>query len=167
LRTFEAKFRWEEGLPPEDEQIPTPPNPTDLFIKTVGEVEWRLTDEHVDDNTQQALLQLVDGCTTLRYYAGKVAEIADRAPLASPDEKRLLRERGSAYADIYDSKVDELLYFIDDALRDICRRLALTGLFSQLDRVIDGIPQGENPLPLQPNDPRLAEWRANESRSQR
>ena len=159
MRTFEAKCGWDGGLPPEDEKIPAPPTPTELFVKTVGETEWRLTDEHRDDNTQQALLHILDGCSTLRHYSSKLQEIADRAPFADQTEKAKLREKGEGYATAYDANIDEVLYLIDDALRDIARRLQMTDFFSQLDRVIDGVPVGTNPPGLQPNDPRLDDWK--------
>ena len=44
LRTFDAKFRWKDGAPPDDGLVPAPPNPTDLFVRTVGETDWELTD---------------------------------------------------------------------------------------------------------------------------
>jgi hypothetical protein len=159
LRTFEAQFKWVGGLPPLDERLPAAPQPTELFVKTVGEVEWPLTDEHRDDNTQQSLLHIVDGCTILKYYVDKVLEIADRAPSVNPEEKERLRQRGVGYAAEYDDKIDELLFLLDDALRDMARRLELADMGRQLERAFSELPPGENPKPLQKNDARVEAWR--------
>jgi hypothetical protein len=159
MRTFESKFSWDDGLPPMDEYVAVPPKPTDLFMKTVGETEWVLTDEHRDDNSQQSFLHLVDGCTTLKHYADKVLEVADRAPFAGSEEKPKLRKRGAGYANAYDSKIDEVLFLIDDALKDLDRRLQASTFRTQFKRVFRRLPVGENPPNLQPNDPRIEEWR--------
>ena len=159
LRTYEAQFNWVDGLPPLDERLPAAPQPTELFIKTVGEVDWRLTDEHRDDNSQQSFLHIVDGCAILKYYVDKVLEIADRAPSANQGEKERLRQRGVGYAGEYDEKIDELLYLVDDALRDIKRRLELADIGRQLERAFSELPPGDNPKPLQKNDPRVDSWR--------
>lgn len=159
MRTFSSKFGWESGLPPEDEHMAIPPRPSELFMKAVGEVEWTLTDENTDDNSQQSLLHIVDGTTVLKHYADKVHDISEKAPQTSADEKEQLRERGAAYANAYDARVDEVLFLIDDALSDLDRRLQLASTTLQLKRLWRGIPRGENPAPLGSNDARLVEWK--------
>lgn len=159
LRTFEAKFNWEDGLPPDDGHIPAPPSPTDLFVRTIGDMDWQLTDEHQDDNSQQSFLHLVDGSKMLRYYADKMSAIEQRAPMADKAEMERLRRDGSAYAAVYDAKLDEFLFLIDDALRDVRRRLELTTFGTQLDRAFAVLPRGKNPEPLAVDDARLRKWR--------
>ena len=161
LSTFKGKHRWEDGLPPEDEQLPIAPKGTDLFTKTVGEVEWTLTDEHSDDNSQQSMLQLLDGCSLLGRYAEWVLEVAEKAPHSTgPEEKEKLRKRGAAYADAYDDRLDAFLFLVDDALTDLDRRLNAATFTRQLKRVFFGrLRRGSNPPPLERNDPRIDEWK--------
>jgi hypothetical protein len=163
LRTFSSKFGWVNGLPPEDEQLAIPPIPTDLFIKTVAELDWTLTDEHRDDNSQQAILQLLDGYALLKRYADWVGAVAEKAPNATAGEKGKLRERGATYADAYDARIDEVMLLTDETLTDIERRLANSGFWKQIRRIkrhVLGLPKGTNPPPLVANDPRIAEWKA-------
>jgi hypothetical protein len=159
LRTYEAQFRWKDGLPPVDERLPAAPQPTELFVKTVGEIEWRMTDEHSQDNTQQSLLHIVDGCAMLKYYVDKSLEIVDRAPFADAKDKERLRKKGAGYAAEYDQRIDEILFLIDDALRDIGRRIELADFGRQMERAFGQLPAGANPKPLQENDWRVEEWR--------
>jgi hypothetical protein len=159
LRSFDSTFHWSDGLPPADEKIPRAPKETELFVRTVGEMDWRLTDEHDDDNAQQAFLHLLDGFSLLRFYADKVMEVADLARTATSAEKLQLRVRGEAYANSYDSRLDDVLFQVDDSLREIARRLEIAKFNEQLDRAFSPLPRGTNPAPFTLNDPRLAEWR--------
>lgn len=59
LRTVETKSTWSNDLAIEDERLPIVPKLTDLFFTTVGETEWHLTDERLDDTSQQSLLHLL------------------------------------------------------------------------------------------------------------
>lgn len=160
LRTFEPKFEWVDGIPPEDEKVPRPPQETELFVRTVGETDWRLSDEIENDNTQQALLHILDGCWTLRLYASEVMAAVDQSRLEKDGEERLkLLFRAAAYAKAYDGEVDGVLYLVDDALRDLERRLALATLGEQLGRAFNTLPRGQNPTLFQKNDPKFLEWK--------
>ena len=75
-----------------------------------------------------------------------------------------MRQRGTAYADIYDARIDTVLFLIDDALRDIDRRLITARGGAQLKRAFRQRPVGVNPQPLQPDDPRIEKWRRDKLR---
>ncbi len=108
-----------------------PPTPTDLFVKTIGETDWRLTDEHRDDNSQQSFTASYRRLHVSRCGSEptEINEAIDAAVyIGDSAERRRLRERCEQFADEYDDKLDELLYLIDNALSDLARRIDQTTL---------------------------------------
>jgi hypothetical protein len=165
LRGFDTQFGWVGDLPPDDEVLPIPPKPSDLLVRTIGEMDWRLTDEHRDDNSQQSFLDLADGCGVLNSYSDKVRELLEVAVTSTGEEKSRAVKRAAGYSRSYDANLDRVLFHIDDALRDIGRRLELTTFGTQVGRALEELPAGINPPGVVANeDPRLQEWRVKNNR---
>ena len=68
LSLLREKYGWDQVTGPPHDWVPRPPVPTDAFVSLVVDTDFYLTDEHDDDNTQLALLEIVDGCDALRHY---------------------------------------------------------------------------------------------------
>ena len=79
--TYTAKFNWSEGKPVHL-QIPRRPRVSPTFESTLSETDFSLTDEHLDDNTQQSLLGITDGFQVLDYYLAKWSETVHQMQFA-------------------------------------------------------------------------------------
>lgn len=160
INHFDTRFGWSNGEIPQEIDWPVVPRATDLFAKTVGEVDWKLTDEYRDDNSQLALLQLLDALALIQSFESKV-EVALKDFDNLPEEEQGLRKkRALSFARQYDGKLDFALFIVEDAIRDMDRRIALTPFADQLWRTLDDLPPPNNPLPVRTDDdPRLNAWR--------
>jgi hypothetical protein len=137
--------------------MPRPPKATDIFARTIGETDFKHTDENSDDNSQQSLLHIIDGCTVLEKYATDVLSLLEKAHAGEQNERFL--EETPKLAIEYDERADELMFLIDCSIADLDRRLVEASVWVQLRRVARSLPKGENPAPLQRNDPRVIEWK--------
>jgi hypothetical protein len=154
------KFQWKRGVPPESDEIPYPPRVSEQFIPTVAVIDYYLTDEHDDDNAQQAHLNLIDGINQLELYHRTAMELVDKA--RAEQDSNLAREhldRAVENAGQYDLATDRVGYIIDSALKDLQRRLDTSRLWPQIRRVGRQLREGENPPPLTKDDPRLLRGR--------
>jgi hypothetical protein len=150
------KFQWQKGVPPASDDVPYPPRVSEQFIPTVAEIDYYLSDEHDDDNAQQAHLNVIDGINHLELYHRTAMELVDKA--RAEEEKGLAREhldRAVDNATQYDLETERVGYIIDSALSDLERRLRVATLRHQLRRFGRGLPKGENPAPLTKDDPRF------------
>lgn len=159
LRGFDKQFGWNSGKPPDDDMIPMCPGASELFARTVSECDWRLSDEHEDDNSQQAFLNLLDGIALLRMSHAKAIEHLDLARAAIGDVKNDLVYRAIGYAGQYDDVLDQVLYQIDDSLREIARRLPLAVAGEQVNRAFGMLPPGVPPKSFDASDPRFLAWK--------
>ena len=75
------QVQLEEGKPVHL-QIPRRPRVSPTFESTLSETDFSLTDEHLDDNTQQSLLGITDGFQVLDYYLAKWSETVHQMQFA-------------------------------------------------------------------------------------
>ena len=164
-RIRESKFGWTVGDVPADDLVPEPPTVTEVFPSTVSRIDFSLTDEFEGDNTQEALLHLLDGLDQLRRYRDGALESVDQAGDGSdPERKRRSVERAYGYARKYDEVLDRVLFHIDSACEDVERRLHEATLRRQLPRVWRELPSGTAPPPIGPGDARLEQWKRERGR---
>ena len=162
--SFTKKFAWTGDTVPDDDFLPRPPFVSQAFLSTLAATDFTLTDEHDDDNTQQSLLSITDGFGLLAQYQARFLELTDEVRRATElSTKRDLRERAFEYTKEYDRRLDEVLFLISDALRDLDRRLPAATLWHQLNRPIGRLPRGINPPPLKPQDDRVRAFAARAS----
>ncbi len=150
------KFQWKKGVPPASDEIPYPPRVSEQFIPTVAVIDYYLTDEHDDDNAQQAHLNVIDGINHLELYHRTAMELVDKA--RAEQDNSLAREhldRAVENATQYDLETERVEFIIDSALADLNRRLDTSRIWPQLSRIGRRLPAGQNPPPLTKNDPRL------------
>ncbi len=156
LAEFQIGFSWSKVTGPPDDQLPRPPEQTPNFLKLVGEIDFYLTDEHHDDNSQLALLNIVDGCQVLAYYHKKIEECLAEIRARSGPAVRKSWERALDYSESYDKELARLQVIIRSALDDTERRLRVVKLWHQAARRPMGeLPPGKNPPPLTRDDPRV------------
>lgn len=161
LRGHEKKFEWVDDGASGPKGLPVCPQPVPNYLEAVANTDFRLTDEVADDNAQQSLLDAVNSCQVLQRYADGIEKLTDRVDSGGTDAARKpeLRHRAARLAASYDDSLDRFLYGVDDALRDVERRLEEIGWRKQLRRMFSKLTEGSNPEPLTPNDPRLEVWR--------
>jgi hypothetical protein len=153
---FQAKFNLSLHTPPTTEDLPRPAAVSSTFVSTVAAVDFWLTDEHRDDNTQEALLGIADGLVALADIHGRATKELDAIRATEDNTRRREHlERLVGYANEYDRETDYVQYVIKDSIRELDRRLRLVKWYRQLPRVILPLPKGANPLPLKRGDPRL------------
>jgi hypothetical protein len=153
---FRSKFSWHKGEAPESDAIPYLPRLSDQYVSTVTSIDYYLTDEHDDDNAQQAHLNILDGIAHLNTYHTAALSLVEQAKAASDRAVALeLLDRAFDNATIYDKEVDRVCYIIGSALEDIDRRMNVARLGKQLRRVGRKLPKRENPSSLTRHDPRL------------
>ena len=142
---------WQAGTLPATDTVPNPPRITDGYTRLVQELDFWLTDEHSDDNTQQALLDIADGCEILERYSEDVMSHVDKTGAAqTADEKKKWRERAIAVAGAYDKQRERWLIMVNSALSDVQRRLRWARTLPQVWRTLRPMPRGVNPPPLPP-----------------
>ena len=155
---LDARFDW-KGTPPIGHAVkfPMPPSVSPAYIDTITATEFFLTDEHDDDNTQEALLTLLDACATLQHYAREVPRLTQAANHAEGvQEAERCVNSAVKLAERYDRDRDRLAFILSDALRDIERRLVEARFWPQFRRLLKRrLPKGENPPILTEADPRL------------
>jgi hypothetical protein len=139
--------------------IPNPPKLSQTFDDVVSKVDFALTDEHRNDNTQEVLVGLSAAVRVLWYYFDEFNKVSFKLEDEHDLGRRtLLRRHGFFYARAYDEKVDEFMYVVNTIIADLDRRLLEARFKRQVTRGIKKLPAGENPLPLAPNDPRVQEF---------
>jgi hypothetical protein len=155
IAELKSRYGWDEHGPKTD-NIPNPPKPLPIYLETIGRTDFYLTDEHDDDNTQQVLLEVINGCEVLKHYWDRVDHYFDELQhTTDPGAKAKLRERALAAAGAYDTALDRVQFQIRDAIRDLERRLSESSLWRQANRPLGRLPPGNNPPALKPGDPRL------------
>jgi len=154
---FERKFDLQMDQPPESDTLPRPATLSSSFLETVATVDFWITDEHRDDNGQEALLGIADGFVALKDIHRSTTEHLERLRESDSNKTKLreLMERVADYAAEYDKEVDYIQFTVRDSLRDIERRLRAVRFWSQIRRLITRLPPGTNPPPLKRGDPRI------------
>jgi hypothetical protein len=150
LAGYRTKFRWSVADGPPNDSLPNPPRITSSYQRLLQETDFWLTDEHRDDNTQQALIDIADGALVLERYAADVLRLVDQMNAASGDEKKKYGRRAIETSQVYDKELDRWCLMVESALTDIRRRLKLAGLLRQIGRSLRPMPKGENPPSLPP-----------------
>jgi len=148
-------FDWDEAGP-KDDSIPRAPYLGPNFVDVVGKTHFYLTDEHDDDNSQQALLAIDDGCRILQHYISKADALVDQIRQThNAAERAIIRNDLRGLAEYYDGHQPALIFSINDAIRDLDRRIDQARLWRQLNRPLGRLPAGVNPPELVESDPRL------------
>jgi len=157
LASFEATFDVsEDGLRIESDHIPNAPRINPKFLELAIDVDFRLTDEHSDDNAQEAILNVAAGCDLLQYYVKAFEEkFREVRSAGSSDSRRELRLELGALAEKYNQNRAVVAFTLQSALEDVERRLNQIRFWSQVARLFRSLPKGHNPLPIGPGDPRL------------
>ena len=152
---YSMKFDW--GPKIESYATPRPPRVSSEFVGIVAATDFSLTDEFRGDNTQQGLLGLVHNLELLQRYRSDVLELLHDLRLQTDDDKRRkLSEMARRQANEYDGHIDTVLYTLNDAIRDVDRRLYEVRWYRQLKHLLTKLPEGENPAPItSPDDERL------------
>lgn len=156
VASLNSRYNWKGKVPfGPAVRFPRPPSVSPAFIDTITATEFTLTDEHDDDNSQEALLGVLDGCDNLQSMNNRIQQLIDEINSEVRDDRRdFSSEAAIALTERYDSDVGRLEFSLTDALRDVERRLSDTR-FRQLIRTLRGLPKGENPPALVHGDPRL------------
>jgi hypothetical protein len=148
LSAINKGFEWRDDGPGSD-VIPKPPELTSTFFQAVAGADFHLTDEHDEDNTQQGLLELLDGCTVLQHYHRETLRRSAEAKQEQGGQRKLeLWFEAKELADEYDATMDQFQTHVTSALNDINRRLRDSSWWRQLNRPIGKLPPGTNPSPL-------------------
>jgi hypothetical protein len=151
LSGFQRHWGLRHNVVPPDDTTPNPPRITASYQRLLQDVDFWLTDEHSDDNTQQGLIDVADGAVLLERYDAKVRDLLDDAKAAqTPAEKAKHLKRAVDTARAYDNELDRWHVMVTSALSDVERRLRSAGTFKQLGRAFRPMPRGENPPPLPP-----------------
>ena len=87
-----------------------------------------------------------------RYEANLRSRLEDVRVHGAP---RALLSDCIDYARAYDAELAYTMFIVDDAIREITRRLCAIRFPHQLARALRPLPVGTNPPPLEKNDPRL------------
>jgi hypothetical protein len=152
-----SKYDWKGTFPVGPAiRFPQPPSVSPAYVDTVTGTDFLLTDEHDDDNSQEALLLLLDGCGTLQRYSKAIHESIEEVNTTQSDAVRTHAVKSAmALSERYDQDVDRLKAIVADALRDIERRLDIAQFRPQIWRTMRRkLPKGSNPPALGPGDPR-------------
>ena len=151
LSAFHQHWGWQHGVVPATDTTPNPPRITGSYQRLLQEIDFWLTDEHSDDNTQQALIDVADGASVLERYDGDVRKLFDSVKSApTPKEKAKYLSRAVDTAQIYDKELDRWFLMVRSALSDVERRLGSARTLNQVGRALRRMPRGTNPAPLPP-----------------
>ena len=151
LSGFRQHWGWQHGVVPATDTTPNPPRVTTSYQRLLQEIDFWLTDEHADDNTQQALIDIADGAVLLDRYDGDVRKLLDSAKSApTAKEKSKYLSRAVDTTQVYDKELDRWLLMVTSALSDIERRVSSARTLNQVGRAFRRMPKGANPTPLPP-----------------
>jgi len=78
LSGFQRPWGLQRNVVPPDDTTPIPPRITASYQRLLQEVDFWLTDEHSDDNTQQGLIDIADGAGVLERYDADVRSCSIR-----------------------------------------------------------------------------------------
>jgi|CXWL01.1.fsa_nt_gi hypothetical protein len=154
------KFALRPDNPPASDHVPRPPFVGEHFVTTVVALEFSMTDEHPDDSSLAGLLSLADACDMMARVHGQISDLLDK--IREDSDQARNRERWESVidlADVYDSMLDTTMFMIQDALRDLNRRISEVQWRRQLYRATHKLAPGVNPEPLRDGDPRIAAFR--------
>jgi len=150
LAAYRQRFNWTMAEGPPNDEIPNPPRITGSYPRLLQDTDFWATDEHRDDNTQQALIDIADGAAILERYSADVHRLVDQMNAAGPQEKRKYGERAIGTSQVYDRELARWHIMIDSALKDIERRLGSARIVRQIGRALRPMPKGTNPPALPP-----------------
>ncbi|HEY0928889.1 MAG TPA: hypothetical protein VGE27_03125 [Gemmatimonas sp.] len=153
LRSFDAHFAWNVDALPTKDALPNPPRTTPSYRRLLDETDFWVTDQHSDDNTGHALINIADGVDVLAHYHAEALKIYENIKTVRDDEQVEQWTRVVRTTHAYDLESTRWIQIVESAQDDIDRRLELAGAWSQLVRLFRPMPIGENPPPLPPIDP--------------
>jgi len=151
LSGFQRHWGLQQKTPPADDTTPNPPRITASYQRLLQDLDFWLTDEHSDDNTQEGLINIADGAAVLERYDADVRKLLDEAKSApTPADKAKYLSRAVDTAQIYDKELDRWHVMVTSALSDVERRLRSARALNQLSRTFKPMPRGANPPSLPP-----------------
>jgi hypothetical protein len=151
LSGFTRHWGWKHGSLPPDDTTPNAPRITPSYQRLLQEIDFWLTDEHTQDNTQEALINISDGASVLERYASDVhVHLAAAKSAEEPTQKAKHLTRAVDTARIYDKEVDRWLIMVNGGLKDVERRLRASRTLPQIIRSLRPMPKGFNPPSLPP-----------------
>ena len=134
------KFDWDEDGP-QDDYLPNPPTVSSKYVDLVTGTDFAVTDEYLDDETQEALLEVVRGCEMLDQYHSRIEELIDQIPReADSAKKKQLRENAKEFALAYDGTLDALMVSADNGIEDLGGRLDKARFWNQVKRQFKRLP---------------------------
>lgn len=155
LSRLRTPYNWNQTSGPPSDKLPRPPIPTTNFTTLVAQIDFYLTDESHDDNTQEGLLDILDGAHGLQHYQREIQKCLDEIRGGSGPATVNSWNRAFAFSQSYDSDLAKLQTIVASAIGDVDRRLKEASLWRQLNRPMGKLPSGENPKPLSEGDPRI------------
>lgn len=157
ISTFDARFDIsDDGLRIESDYIPNVPVVNPRFLDLAMEMDFRLSDEHEDDNAQEGILDISTGCEFLQHHANEVRRRLELLKQTEDESrKKELRDEMVSLATHFNKHKDIQDATVESALSDVTRRMKEIRLWRQLNRPLGKLPKGVNPPPLRPGDPRL------------
>ena len=151
LSGFHRHWGLQHNIVPPDDITPNPPRITASYQRLLQEIDFWVTDEHSDDNTQQGLIDIADGAALLERYDANVRKLLDDAKTGRTHaEKAKYLKRAVETAQAYDKELDRWQVIVTSALSDVDRRLRCARMLNQVGRAFRPMPDGENPPPLAP-----------------
>jgi hypothetical protein len=123
-------------------------------VDTVTATDFLFTDEQQDDNSQEALLGLLDGCSALQYSSDSVHRLIDEANAAkTPAERAHAVQAAVSLAERFDRDRARLEVIVEDSIRDLDRRLREARFWPQFWRLFRRkLPIGSKPRALSDDD---------------
>ncbi len=162
LRVHNRKYEYDTENWHKEDSVPRPPVASPQFVPTISSVDFELTDEYSNDNSQEAFLGITSGLSLLQYYDEKWHEVTESAQDPNnANEKQRFIDTGVALMREYDKVLDRTQFLAADALRDIDRRILELRLWRQVGRSFHPLRPGPLPPPFAPDDPRIIAFVAN------
>src|SRR6266487_388199 len=99
LSGFQRHWGLQHRVVPADDATPNPPRITASYQRLLQDLDFWLTDEHSDDNTQQGLIDIADGAAVLERYDADVRGLLGSLRSATtPKEKAKYAKRAQETA---------------------------------------------------------------------
>lgn len=151
LSGYSTRWNLEHGVVPESDATPNVPTITAGYTRLLQDLDFLKTDTHIDDNTQQGLMDIADGAALLQRYDAAVRQHLDESAAASETaSKAKMLERTVEYGKEYDAELDRWRTMVGSALIDVEHRLRLARSWPQLVRLLQAPGKGPNPPSLPP-----------------
>ncbi len=143
---YETEWPDPDAALPAGAKGPLAPTLTPTYLPLVSQIDFRLTDEHEDDNAQLTFLTLSDGCRRLEDINSAIFEkVAQPGPLEGED-----REFAIGLIGEYNEVLGKFRESLKSARLDLDRRLRESRTLPQIRRLFTrpATKPGTNPRPI-------------------